>query len=159
MTSATPVQVIEHLSPVSAVFAATVPVNEYVASDPSSAVEDIDHEALWLPPVNVVCRSGAHTPNCSVTDRDEYIERKLLSTRSTQHVHVREEEWEVGDRGVADGKEMNTECAVVLRQSVQNRNVLYGFLSLRDIAKRFCCEQRKTLSRFQFVTLLGSKKT
>ena len=42
--------------------------------------------------MNVVCRSGAHAPNCSVSDCDEYFERKFSSPGSTQHVHVGEEE-------------------------------------------------------------------
>ena len=45
---------------------------------------------------------------------DGYIERKLSSTGSTQHVYVREEEWAVVYRDVVYGKESRTECAIGL---------------------------------------------
>ena len=43
----------------------------------SSTIED-DHDALWLALLNELRQLGAHTPNCSVTVRDGYIERKLF---------------------------------------------------------------------------------
>ena len=70
----------------------------------SSAMEDVDHDTLWLALLNEVRQPGAHAPNCLVIDCGGYIERKLSSTGSTQHVYVREEEWVVVDRDVADGK-------------------------------------------------------
>merc|ERR1712136_735327 len=76
----------------------------------SSAMEDVDHDALWLAVLNEVRQPGAHAPNCSVTECDGYIERKLSSTGTTQHVYVREEEWAVVYRDVVDGKESKTEC-------------------------------------------------
>ena len=62
----------------------------------SSTIEDDDHDALRLALLNEVRRPGSHTPNCSVTDCDAYIERKLSSIGSTQH--VREEEWKCFSR-------------------------------------------------------------
>ena len=57
----------------------------------SSTIEDDDHDALWLALFCEVRQPGSHTPNCSVTDFDACIERKLSSIGSTQH--VREEKW------------------------------------------------------------------
>ena len=71
----------------------------------SGAIEDVDHEALWLALLNEVRQPGAHALDCSVIDCDEYIERKLSTIEGTQHVYVKEEEWEVIYRGVIDGKE------------------------------------------------------
>ena len=42
---------------------------------------DDDHDALWLALLNELRQFGAHTPNCSVTVCDGYIERKLLVGR------------------------------------------------------------------------------
>ena len=63
---------------------------------PSSTIEDDDHDALRLALLNEVRQPGSHTPNCSVTDCDAYIERKFSSIGSTQH--VREEEWKCFSR-------------------------------------------------------------
>ena len=89
----------------------------------SSSIEHVDHKALLLARMSVVRRSGAHAPNCSVTDCDEDIERFFVIWR-TQHVHVGEEEWAFGNRDVADGREITTECAVVLRRGVRKKCAL-----------------------------------
>ena len=60
----------------------------------NSSAEDVDHDALWLALLDEVRQPEAHAPNCSVTDCDTIIERKLSSMGSTLHVHVKEEEWE-----------------------------------------------------------------
>ena len=70
MNYTAPASVIEYVAPAYAVCAATARVNEYRHPHVSSAVEDVDHEALWVALTNMVRRSGAHTPNCSVTDCD-----------------------------------------------------------------------------------------
>jgi hypothetical protein len=106
----------------------------------SSSLEDVNHDALWLALLNEVRQPRAHAPNCSVIDCDGYIERKLSSTGSTQHVYVREEEWEVVYRDVIDGKESQTECAIVLRGhpveiEICERNVLSGFRVHSSIPK------------------------
>ena len=89
----------------------------------SSAMEDADHDALWLALLNEVREPRAHAPNCSVIDCDGNIERKLSSTGSTQHVYVREEEWAVVYRDVVNGKErkLNAHCSA--RTSVGDRGV------------------------------------
>ena len=51
----------------------------------SSAVEDVDLEALCLAFVSEVRQPGAQAPNCS----------DLSSIGTTQHVYVREKDWEV----------------------------------------------------------------
>ena len=72
----------------------------------SSADEDVDHDALWLALLDEVRQPEAHAPNCSVTDCDMIIEKKLSSIGSTLHVHVKEEEWEnFFQQSVSDGKE------------------------------------------------------
>ena len=48
VTYAAPVPVIENVSPISAVSAATAPVNEYATPHFSSAVKYVDHEAFIL---------------------------------------------------------------------------------------------------------------
>ena len=63
---------------------------------PSSTIEDDDHDALRLALLNEFRQPGSHTASCSVTDCDAYIERKLSSIGSTQH--VREEEWKCFSR-------------------------------------------------------------
>ena len=88
----------------------------------SSAIEDVDHDAFWLALLNEVRRS--------VIDYDRYIEKKLSSTGSTQHVYVKEEEWTVIYRDVVDEKK--TQCAIVLHAhtleiEMCERNVLNGF--------------------------------
>ena len=54
----------------------------------STAMEDVDHDALWLAVLNEVLQPGAHAPNCLMIECDGHIERKLSSTGSTQPVHV-----------------------------------------------------------------------
>ena len=54
VTCTAPAPVIEYVAPAYAVYAATAPVNEYAASAHLTAVEDVDHEALWLTLLNVV---------------------------------------------------------------------------------------------------------
>ena len=99
----------------------------------SSAVKNVDHEALWQALMNVLCRPGAHAPNCSVSDCDECIERKFSSAGSTQHDHV-------GERLVIEMSLMK-KGSILNAQSfcgeVCERSVLCELLSLRDIAKRF----------------------
>ena len=60
----------------------------------SCAIEDANHETLTQP--------GVHTPNCSVTDCDGYLE-----AFSTQHVYGREKDWKVVYRDVLDEREQN----------------------------------------------------
>ena len=79
----------------------------------SSTIEDDDHDALWLALFSEVRQPGSHTPSCSVTDCDACIERKLSSIGSTQH--VREEKWMCVSRDVSDGKDCQTECAIIVR--------------------------------------------
>ena len=40
--------------------------------------------------MNEVRQQGAHAPNCYVIECDVYSERRLLSTRTTQHMYVRD---------------------------------------------------------------------
>ena len=61
-------------------------------SFPSSAIEDVDHDALWLALLRDVRGPGTHAPNCSMTEE----------AGRTQHAHVREERWEVVHRDVTD---------------------------------------------------------
>ena len=75
----------------------------------------VNHDALWLALLNEIRQPGTHAPNCSVIDCDGYVERKLPSIGSTQHIYVSEEEWTIVYRDVVDGKESETECAIVLR--------------------------------------------
>ena len=71
----------------------------------SSSLEEVNHDALWLALLNEVRQPGTHAPNCSVIDCDGYVERKLPSIGSTQHIYVSKEEWTVVYRDVVDGKE------------------------------------------------------
>ena len=76
----------------------------------TSTIEDLDRDASWLALMNEVRHPGAHAPT-SATDCERYIERRL----STQHVYLREEEWEVACRDVIDKKRTKTECVIILR--------------------------------------------
>ena len=54
----------------------------------SSSLEEVNHDVLWLALLNEVRQPGAHAPTCSVIDCDGYVERKLPSIGSTQHIYV-----------------------------------------------------------------------
>ena len=56
----------------------------------SSAMEDVDHDAVWRASLNEVPQRRAHAAKCSVIECDGYSEWWRSSTRSTLHVHVRE---------------------------------------------------------------------
>ena len=106
----------------------------------SSSLEEVNHDVLWLALLNEVRQPGAHAPTCSVIDCDGYVERKLPSIGSTQHIYVSKEEWTVVYRDVVDGKESKTECAIILRAhpleiEVCERNVLSGFRVHSSIPK------------------------
>ena len=80
-----------------------------------------------------VKRAGAHVPNCSVTDCDGCIERKLSSNGNTPHMSVKEEDREAVLRVAGDGTESQTERAFAVRGYplevvVCERNLLSGFL-------------------------------
>ena len=85
--------------------------------------------------MSVVCRSGAHAPNCSVTDSDVYIGRNFrhLEVHSTFTLAKKSECLVVE---VSLMEQTNTACAAVLRRGVRKKCALC-ILSLRDIAKRF----------------------
>ena len=80
--------------------------------------------------LNEVRLPGAHAPNCSVTDCDElFIERKLLSIGSTQHVCVKEEEWEVIYQGVIDEKRLHpriaeSEASILIEFTIKSTSFL-----------------------------------
>ena len=57
----------------------------------SSAIESVDHDALWLVVVNEVRQPGAYAPICCVSECDGHMGKKLWSKGSTQHVYVREQ--------------------------------------------------------------------
>ena len=97
----------------------------------SSSIEDDDHDALWLALFCEVRQPGSHTPNCSVTDFDVYIERKLSSIGSTQH--VREEKWMCVSRDVNDGRDCQTKCVAFCGDC--EGNVRCGFRQHSSIAK------------------------
>ena len=69
----------------------------------SSAIEEVDHDALLLTFVIENCQPGIHEPNCSLMDCDGCLERNFSSFGSTQHVYVREKDWEVISRDIIDG--------------------------------------------------------
>ena len=99
----------------------------------SSAIEDVDHDAFVAGLLSEVKRAGAHAPNCSVTDCDGCIERKLSSNGNTPHISVKEEDREAVLRVAVDGTESQTERAFAVRGYplevvVCERNLLSGFL-------------------------------
>ena len=88
----------------------------------SSAVEYVDQKALWPALMNVVCRSGAHAPNCSVSHRDEYIERKFSASGRTQHVLL--------------GRK--SERLVTEMSLVKKRSILNALIALRRGVRKKC---------------------
>ena len=78
----------------------------------SSSLEEVNHDVLWQALLNEVRQPGAHAPTCSVIDCDGYVERKLPSIGSTQHIYVSKEEWTVVYRGTSVGdRGVRKECA------------------------------------------------
>ena len=69
---------------------------------------------------------GEHAPICPTTDCDKSIETKLSSTGSSLHVYVKEEEWEVIYRSAIDGKESETECAIISDEHLLEIEVCAG---------------------------------
>ena len=64
-------------------------VQELIKVIQSSAIESVDHDAQWFPLVSDVRQPGTYAPNCSMTECDAHIRRKLSPIGGTQHVHVR----------------------------------------------------------------------
>ena len=54
-------------------------------------MENVDHDTVWRASLNEIRQRRAHAPNCSVNECDGHCERRLSSTRSTQHIYVRNE--------------------------------------------------------------------
>ena len=86
------------------------------AEFPLICMEDVDYDASWRALLNEVRQREAHAPNCSVIECDGYSERWLSSTRSIQHVYVRDA-WS-GTRGwlfieMSLMKVGQTECAII----------------------------------------------
>ena len=83
-------------------------------------------------------RSEAHAPNCTVIECDEFIVERLSSTGSTQHVCDREKVWVIC-RDVVEGKECQSECAIVCAHFVGDRGArrkcAHGFRVHSSIAK------------------------
>jgi len=98
----------------------------------SARIDVVDHNALWVSMLDEVRNPRAHAPNCTVTDCDGFVERKLLSSGTTQHVYVREDVSEIAYREVTGGRESRTEFAIILRGhplqiGLCERNVSSGF--------------------------------
>ena len=85
---------------------------------------------VWWALLNEVRQQGAHSPNCCVTECDGYSERRLSSSRITQHVYVRNE-CERLFIEMSLMKESKAECAIVCAHfqpiEVCERNALSGF--------------------------------
>ena len=100
-------------------------------------------------------------PNCSVTDCDGCIERKLSSNGNTQHVSVKEEDREAVLRVAVDGTESQTERAFAFRGYplevvVCERNLLSGFLMDSCIPKSergVSCDRSEDQGRQEFDVL------
>jgi hypothetical protein len=97
----------------------------------SASIDGVDHDALWVSMLNEVRNPRAHA-RCSITDCDGFVERKLLSSGTTQHVYVREDLYEIAYREVTDGTESRTEFVIILRGhplqiELCERNVSSGF--------------------------------
>ena len=90
-------------------------------------MEDIDHVALRRAFLREVRQRGAFARKCSVIECDGHCERRLSSTRSTQHVYFRNE----SERRFIDMsllKESKAECAHILMEiKMCERKVLSGF--------------------------------
>ena len=83
--------------------------------------------------------AGSSRANCLVIECDGYSERRLSSTRSTQHVYARDESGRLFIE-MSLMKEGKTECAIVLRAhsmviEVCERTVLSGFRVHSNIIK------------------------
>jgi len=103
----------------------------------SSPIADVEHDELWLAMLKDVRR-----PEAVIVEHEGFLERKMEQPEKVhQNIYVNEHVTEIAFRELVNGKEQNTERAIVLRDhplqiEVCERNIHSGFRVHSEMTKK-----------------------